>query len=112
MRFFLALAITVLAACPSNDPIAPDAAIPSDARLLGDFYGEPCDPPSTNGFVSTCRDLPYPKAYCTPIGICRPFCHSVRALGTEGSRNCRDVGGVETWAFEDGARVCYCDPPR
>lgn len=95
----------------------PDAAVDSrqiDAMpAIGepDFFGEACAPPSTLGTVVVCRnDLPYPKAYCTPEGVCRPFCQSVSISGG-GYRICKDVG-VETWAFAtSAARVCYCVPP-
>lgn len=98
MRYLLLFLI----ACGDDAPVMPDAAVdaPADTYDAGfDFYGEPCDPPSSLGVVSVCRtDLEYPKAYCTPAGVCRPFCSGACA-------------GHETWAFADtAARVCYCEP--
>lgn len=95
--------LVLLLGCDA-DAVMPDAS-PGDAPIADstdagfDFYGEPCDPPSSLGVVSVCRtDLEYPKAYCTPAGVCRPFCSGACA-------------GHETWAFADtAARVCYCEP--
>lgn len=114
MRLFLIVGLLV--GCGDDAPVRPDAAIdalPIDGLPPGvpDFFGEACTPPSTVGVVNTCRnDLPYPKAYCTPAGICRPFCQAVTVSGG-GLRACEDVGGVETYAFPtSAARVCYCEP--
>lgn len=113
-----ALVVTVLViGCEHSDPpIQPDAAADAsgiDALPLGvpDFFGEACATPSALGVVNTCRDeLPYPNAYCTPEGACRPFCGSVSISGGS-TRACEDVGGTETWAFPtSSARVCYCTP--
>lgn len=102
MRWFLVLVLVGCSGDPTNVPdAAVDAAPGPDTPLPPDFYGEACSPPSSLGFVSTCRpELPYPKAYCTPEGVCRPFCERC------------PTGGVEMWAFPTSpARVCYCVPP-
>lgn len=95
----------------------PDAAVDApkaDALPPGapDFFGEACSPPSTLGLVLVCRlELPYPGAYCTPDGVCRPFCDYV-SIVDGGRTTCESVGGVERFAFPtSAARVCYCEPP-
>lgn len=103
MRHAAVMVVALVLGCDGNQ-VAPDASI--DAVIdapASEFYGEPCSPPSTLGFVSTCRpELPFPKAYCTPEGVCRRFCEECKALG-----------GIETYAFPtSAARVCYCAPPR
>lgn len=114
---FVALVVLVFG-CEDERPVMPDArpdAPRVDAILppgQPDFFGEACSPPSTLGVVVNCRlDDPYPKAYCTPDGVCRPFCDHVSITGG-GFRTCAGVGGKETQAFPTSpAHVCYCEPP-
>lgn len=101
MRYLLLLAVL---GCDDPVTVMPDAAVDAtvDAPDGGyDYFGETCSPPSSLGLVNTCRDeLPYPKAYCTPEGVCRPFC------GTT-------CPGRQTYAFPtSAARVCYCEPAQ
>jgi len=117
MRSAAWVVLVLVVGCDDVRTVMPDAPIDS-APLIDvptgtpDFFGEACDPPSTLGVEVQCRlELPYPKAYCTPLGICRPFCESVSLAGG-GFGKCTSVGGVERFAFEtSAARVCYCDPP-
>lgn len=113
---WLVIATVLSGACGDDINVIPPDAPMADADptvVHGDFFGEHCDPPSSLGNVSTCRDsLPFPKAYCTPEGTCRPFCGSVSVI-EGGTRACKDVGGKETYAFPtSAARVCYCVPPN
>lgn len=104
------LVVAVLVGC--RDPM-PDTAPPPDAPVVADFFGEPCSPASTPTLTVTCRVDSEPRGYCTPAGVCRPFC----AYYADGSTYelCRLYGGIETWTNPDGENdhgTCYCDPPR
>lgn len=106
------MVVAVLVGCKQGDqPVTPDGAPPPpDARPDADFFGEPCGPPSTPSLIVTCRsDAPQAdKGYCTPSGVCRPFC-GYYAAGTYYAH----CPGNETWTNPNGELdrgTCYCEP--
>lgn len=108
-----ALVPIVLVGCGDDGmPVTGDAAPPPlDAQPDADYFGEPCDPPSTPFVTQLCRlDAPLPKGYCTPAGICRPFCGY-----TVNDTMYQFCPGNETWTGDfdipGGDRgTCYCEP--